>query len=369
MNNTALAEDSNRLAKQSSIRRASARARRDMDVVDAEARRELKRIYRGAVARLSRDVEAFAAADGNVRLEVLQRLLQQANGGLKKLEDLRDGVLSNGLNAGATVGTQPFIAESAALSASLTNLAQDAVRAARSFIAEDGLQLSDRIWRNDRHARRVVKEAIEQAVIQGHSASQAAREFLARGEAVPGDVLNKLNAAQANKIISDIKQGLINAAGSPMDNALRLFRTEINRAHGLAYQNTAFSHPDVVGTRFLLSPSHPRPDICDMHSKVNRYGLGAGVYPKGKSPWPAHPNTLSYEETVFIDQISSEDQAGKETRIDWLEKQTAVIQRHVLNGRNKQNALSKGWLKENQIKTPWNILKKNYQRKGLLSND
>lgn len=366
MNNTALAEDPNRLAKQAAVRRASAKARRDMDVVDADARRELKRIYRETVDRLSRDIEAFAGADGNVRLEVLQRLIAQANSGLAQLEDLRDGVLSNGLNTGATVGVQPFVAESAVLSASLTNLAEDAVRAARSFIAEDGLQLSDRIWRTDKHARRVVQEAIEQAVIQGHSASQAAREFLARGESVPADVLNKMNAAQANKIINDIKRGLMNAPGSPMSNAMRLMRTEINRAHGMAYQNTAFSHPDVVGTRFLLSPSHPRPDICDMHAKVNRYGLGPGVYPKGKSPWPAHPNTLSYEETVFVDQVSNDDMANKETRVDWLKKQSIIIQENVLGSRKKRMALKRDLLKENQIKTPWNVLKKRYEQKGAM---
>ncbi len=44
----------------------------------------------------------------------------------------------------------------------------------RRFVAEDGLQLSDRAWRLDRHARDIIVNAIEMAVIQGHGATQAA---------------------------------------------------------------------------------------------------------------------------------------------------------------------------------------------------
>jgi hypothetical protein len=74
---------------------------------------------------------------------------------------------------------------------------------------------------------------------------------------------------------------------------------EINRAHGTAYLKGAEAHPDCVGTRFLLSPSHPEHDECDLHASANLYGLGPGVYPPGKTPWPAHPNTLSYVVAVF----------------------------------------------------------------------
>ena len=357
--------EANRTAIGATIRRASAAARRNMGVVDNEARRELQRIYQQAVNALTRDIKLLTSTDGNVKLDVLQRLLLQASSTLTQLEDQRDAILSGGLNTGATAGANAFAAESAALSASLTNLASDAVSVARNFIAADGLQLSDRIWRVDNHTRRVVEEAIEQAVIQGHSASQAAREFLTRGEAVPADVLNKLNAAQAEKIISDIKRGVMTGEGSPMDNAMRLFRTEINRAHGEAYQATAFSHPDVIGTRFLLSPGHPRADICDMHASVNRYGLGPGVYPKGKNPWPAHPNTLSYVEAVFSDELTTADKQGRQARIDWLKEQSTSIQESVLASRKKRAALTRGLLKDNQISTPWNVLKKRYEKKGI----
>lgn len=39
-----------------------------------------------------------------------------------------------------------------------------------------------------------------------------------------------------------------------------------------------------------MSKTHPRTDICDYYASVDKYGLGAGVYPKHKAPVPPfHP--------------------------------------------------------------------------------
>jgi len=217
----------------------------------------------------------------------------------------------------------------------------------------------------DRGAREGVGQAIERAVIQGHSASRAADDFILRGERIPPDVAAKMGEAQAGKIATSAASALLTGEGNPRANALRLFRTEMNRAHGEAYRAAAFETPGVIGTRYLLSPNHPRPDICNMHSSVNRYGLGPGVYPKGKSPWPAHPNTLSYEEVVFDDEIGQADRVGKEDRISWLKTQTPAVQEGVLGGRRKRAALIKGVLRENEISTPWRVLKKRYLRRGI----
>lgn len=59
------------------------------------------------------------------------------------------------------------------------------------------------------------------------------------------------------------------------------------------------------GLRFMLSPRHPRVDICDEHAAADLYGLGQGVYPVDECPWPAHPNTFSYTEAVYRDEIGS----------------------------------------------------------------
>ncbi|HFD81061.1 MAG TPA: hypothetical protein ENK05_11835 [Gammaproteobacteria bacterium] len=354
-----------RTASKAAIKRASSRARAAMNRLDRQALADLEGIYRRAVAGLQADIRGYAGTDGSLRLEVLQDLLRQANQRLADLAQARNNLLDENLAQAAQLGVGPYVADAAIISGSLNQIADDAVRFVRSFVQADGLQLSDRIWRIDRHAREVVSQAIESAVIQGHSASRAAQDFLARGAPVPKDLVDKIGQANAERVARQVGRDLMTGSGSPYDNARRLFRTEINRAHGEAYQAAAFAHPDVIGTRFLLSPRHPEPDICDMHARVNRYGLGPGVYPQGKNPWPAHPNTLSYVEAVFADEISAADRQGKESRIDWLQRQPPAVQESVLGSRKKRAALHRGILRENEIGTPWRVLKKRYERRGI----
>ena len=136
-----------------------------------------------------------------------------------------------------------------------------------------------------------------------------------------------------------------------MQNAMRVFRTEINRAHGTAYQRSVEQVPGSVGPRFLLSPAHPKTDICDLLAVQNLHGLGAGVYPHGKSPWPAHPNTLNYVEAVFDDEVTAEDKAGIKTPIAALKRLTSAQRIGVL-GLGKAQLLEVGNLTQGMIKTP-----------------
>lgn len=353
-----------RTAQKAAIKRASAAARAATNDLDATALDELERIYRRAADELATSIRGYAGNDGSVRLEVLQDLLFQIRGRLESLAQTRDQRLAGYMSQAAVLGVRPF--ESIpTLSASLTQVADNALRFTRSFQANDGLQLSDRLWRLDMGARRAVGDAIQSAVIQGHSASSAARDFVERGVSLPPDVAAQLGLNQAERLVRVAGDALLRGEGNPYELARRVFRTEINRAHGEAYRAAAFDHPDVIGTRFLLSPSHPKVDICDMHASVNRYGLGRGVYPKGKSPWPAHPNTLSYEEVVFEDEVTADDRAGQETRIDWLKRQSARDQESVLGGRQKRAALAAGLLTERQITTPWKVLRVRYARQGV----
>ena len=93
---------------------------------------------------------------------------------------------------------------------------------------------------------------------------------------MPAALIKKQYLANAARIGRIIGSDLMTGEGNAYANALRVFRTEINLAHGEAYQAAAFEHPDVIGTQFLLTPRHPKTDICDMHARVNRYGLGPG---------------------------------------------------------------------------------------------
>lgn len=91
---------------------------------------------------------------------------------------------------------------------------------------------------------------------------------------------------------------------------------------------------------------------CDLHASANLHGFGPGVYPRGRHPYPAHPETLSYLTVVFGDEITDDDRAGLQTPMDWLRTQPAELQAAVI-GKNKAQALRDNRLLESEWNAPW----------------
>lgn len=354
-----------RISIAAAIKRATFQAHRAVEKLDARALKDLQALYKQAAGEITDQIALHAGADGNLALQELQSALAQLNGILKQLGEQRDALLQGSLESAADLGVKPYggaMGATGAVTAVLTpaagmQVANDALNFVRTFVAADGLQLSDRIWRLDRGARDVVVNAIEQAVIQGHGAAQAAREFLARGQPVPVAVRDKVDAASARGISKQVTGQLLTGVGNPMDNAMRLFRTEINRAHGEAYMRGGESVQGFAGWRFLLSPAHPKPDICDLLSTQNLYGLGPGVYPKReRTPWPAHPNTLSFIEIVFEHEITAADRAGRETPMQAMGRLTDEQRKGVL-GSGKLDLYNQGKISQGMIRTPLSKVK------------
>jgi len=340
--------------ERAAIRRATVEAQRALRGLDAAGRAALRRAYEEAAADIRAQIAAHGGGDDSVTLANLRGLLEQVEARLAVVARTRDDLLSEGVEKAALYGARVYDVLGAAVAGSAASpaamqVSETAVRAVQAFVGADGLQLSDRIWRIDRGAREAVTGAIERAVIEGHGAIQAARAFLARGEAVPADIAAKMQAPAAGRIGKAAAQALTGEGGA-MDNAMRLFRTEINRAHGETYMAGGAQRPDFGGWRFLLSPAHPEPDICDLLAAQNLYGLGRGVYPsRAKTPWPAHPNTLSFVEIVFRDEITDEDRAGRQTSMEALAGLDAETRRGVL-GKTKSAAFDAGELKQGMIR-------------------
>lgn len=338
-------------ATKAQIKRATLEAQRAVERLDSASMKEIEAAYRTAAEDIARRIKAYAGPDDTLSLQELQSVLAQVQARLQELSNARNTLINVSLERAAELGTEPFFGE--VKSAAAMRVSDEALRFVRNFIAEDGLQLSDRIWRIDRGARDAVVNTIEQAVIQGHGAAQAAREFLSRGEPVPLDVQGKLDAGNAPRIAKQATDQLLTGSGTPMDNAMRLMRTEINRAHGEAFMMSGVDHPDFAGWRFILSPSHPKFDVCDLLAKQNLYGLGEGVYPsREKCPWPAHPNTLSFLAIVFKDEITEADKAGKETPTEALARLSPEERVGVL-GKSKAEVFDAGLLKQGMIRAPW----------------
>ncbi|WP_025916149.1 hypothetical protein [Herminiimonas sp. CN] len=347
--------------EQQAVLAASAKGRDDMRELDAQALAELEKQYDDAVQDIRQMIAAVAGAAGIVSTTALPALLLQIQARLGKLANARNAVLMQGIDQAATIGVTPFMPTVNA--AQLDSIRVEAAQFVREYVGPDKLKLSDRIWRIDRHANEIVSQAVQNAVVRGEGAAQAARDFLARGILPPAEIDLAKDAATAGNIAGSVEEGLMTGRGAPLDNAMRVMRTEINRAHTKAYQKSAAADDDSIGTQFMLSPRHPRVDICDMHARANLFGLGAGVYPHGKSPLPAHPNTLSFEVIVYRNEVTEADRAGQQTATEFLETVPSTDREGIL-GVNKNEAFEAGKLPASQVRSRWRDVQKRIARQS-----
>ena len=286
-----------------------------------------------------------AGPDGEVTAEQLPAFEEFLLALLRGLQERWQQELAEGL------------AEMAAFGALLVDvgagsIAAQALEQVRSFVGADGLQLSERIWRVNQATRQTIVDTLRAAILRGASAREAARGLLGEGKGVSAEIAAMVRAARAGSLGEAALGALLTGKGAPMRNALRVTRTELNRAFTESFVGAAFDHQDVAGVKFNLSPAHPRFDICDVYAKANLHGMGPGVYPRGAHPYPAHPETLSYLTVVFVDEITAEDRAGRQTMPDWLRGQPQDVQEGVL-GIAKANAFRNNQLRDADLLRPW----------------
>jgi len=357
------------------IRRASQMARNAMQRLDVETADDLIALYTSTADQVRELVAGAGDNTSQVRVDQLRGLLDRIDEVLKLLGQARDALLDAAIERAAQLGVQPLTAAGVAATgrtvqaplgaAEALRAVDAAVQFVRGFRAADGLMLSDRLWRVDRGAREAVQRTVEQAVVQGWNADKAAQEFMLRGQAVPEATAQ---AQQANTV-ARVMQGadfLQDQNTGALANVLRVTRTEINRAHGEAYMDGAARAPGVLGFRFLLSPRHPRPDICDLLASQNLYGLGRGVYPTRKlTPWPAHPNTLSFVVAVFDEEVTADDRAGKETPTQALARLAPELRAGVL-GPTKAGYFDQGLLTRGMLRSRVGDVRQRLTRQGRI---
>jgi hypothetical protein len=366
----------NTAATRSAIKRASQQARNAMQDMDMSMIDDLLTLYTNTAFEVAQAIRAKVNADNMVPIAQLKNLLRQIEDIVDNLGARRDALLLIDLEAAAELGVRPYTlggvvatgsAGQAVLnSAAAMRVSTDAVAFVQSFTAADGLKLSDRVWRLNQGAKEVLTRAIGQAVVSGWDASRAAAQFMYDGQPVPIDVKARLNGAKVDELVR--KADLLVGDQGEVWKADRVFRTEINRAHGTAFMTGAERTPGFVGFRFLLSPRHPRPDICDLLAAQNLYGLGPGVYPDAKRcPWPAHPNTLSFVEMVFDDEVTAADRAGKETPMQAMARLPADVRDGVL-GKTKAAYFDQGLLGQGSIRSPLKAVNARLERQAAVAS-
>lgn len=168
---------------------------------------------------------------------------------------------------------------------------------------DGGMNLSGRIWRVDREARAGIQNALLQAITDKKSAWDTAKlleQFLGADADCPRWTSTRLNMDKAD--IASSKSGLISGdacGGQGVSyNALRLARTEIQRAHHAANDALMAQSPGVIAEQIHLSGGHVGDDICN--ETVDGGDNSDGQYPVGTIILPLHPNCICYKTSVQI---------------------------------------------------------------------
>ena len=182
----------------------------------------------------------------------------------------------------------------------------------------DKITLSKALYTGLKESKNSVKSVIKTAIKEQKSANELAK-MLYEGYDFKDDPLKVkekypkyLWEKSANTKVKNIKTPALRAAYSKIlkdesklvaNQALKISGYEKARyyAKRIALNETArayndarafeySSSKDIQVVKIQMSKTHPRTDICDYYASVDKYGLGAGVYPKDKAPVPPfHP--------------------------------------------------------------------------------
>lgn len=330
------------------IRRAQIAANKQTFQLDKSMMKQLLQLYQSGLITLTERYSHLDDGSGHIRVEYLQQLTEEIEAVFLGLKDEQRLMLVAAIESSAVVGAS--VVESAVTSNAVTSVWQTT--------QSDGLNLSERIWRLNQVQKRALINQVQTALVTGDSAFKAAREFIEQGATVPSDIASDSDLSTVKNIKTISAQSLLKDKDNALYKAQRLFRTEMARAHSLAYMDSVEGIKGIIGFKFNLSSAHKRTDICDLHAGANLYGLGRGVYPKDVIArlYPAHPQTTSFITAVWEDEVTVADRGPDKGRINWLMDQSEKVQEGIL-GKQKAEWLRDGLLTERTINSKVSTLR------------
>lgn len=138
---------------------------------------------------------------------------------------------------------------------------------------EDGITLSQRVYRNSQVAQRGLNDAINIGLALGKSQREIAQ-----------DVRKYINP---------------NVSGGSSYAAMRLGRSEVANAYHTTNIRKYKATPWIEKVRWVLSGSHPRPDECNEYAEGGN--LKNGLWSPDQIPDKPHPNCLCYTTPESMD--------------------------------------------------------------------
>jgi hypothetical protein len=166
-------------------------------------------------------------------------------------------------------------------------------------------------------------------------------------------LVKELGAAKLDQVDHIVERWVVDRARY---QARMIARTETVQAFAEVYTQTTQQQPYVVGYRWTLSGSHPRPDDCDVLAHQDLDGLGPGGYLAGNVPSAPHPNDLCSQVAIIDAQYFKRELAKAkgteqpprpwesgtvETGQQWLHKQPEAFARRLL-GPTRHGAMKAG---------------------------
>lgn len=140
----------------------------------------------------------------------------------------------------------------------------------------DGLNLSDRVWKQAAKVRSVIEDKLEQGIGSGRSASSIAKE---------------LRSSLLTDKVPDGKGGVYKSA---VRNTERLTRTETNMSYRMADQVAWQANPIIMGYRIELSASAKPKIRCEVCRAL------VGVYPLTFIFAGWHPHCLCFKTPILM---------------------------------------------------------------------
>ena len=293
---------------------------------------------------LAGEVREAADADGNADAGRLALVVNQADGRWRNVVAEYVGLLTRARQAAGSIAFGPWLVKHnhffpksiERIQETFTPSADDyhrlaemwlrrrswAIQTAQQRVYGDGLRLSQRIWRLEQGGMQAIRNTIAQGMAERTNAWELARRLegqLNAGQEWPKWSEARLrsmdararaaskqglwrNAADMRRQNPDVT-GTLTPPGGISYNALRLARNEIQAANHAVTSDIAQNFPGIVGRKVVLSPAHPRLDICD------EYAAG-GPYEKTANFLPLHPQCLCRWEEVLMPRADFAKQAG-----------------------------------------------------------